>query len=177
MNLKTIAWPVYKISNSNNITTEHSVSFIETMYTDSNGEEKVIIKVIDDKNLPGTTLGRRRLVLRTEGRPIKYISKAIFMLGDLLNTAKSNSMLIDNNGVIFKYTRSTMCRLSCHKINNIIRGPDLGVVLILDGVAQRFKLFNTPPPTLCYAGVLDYEHTKLLYGLYEKPFKQTRRKI
>lgn len=96
-------------------------------------------RLIDDKNMPGNSLGIRRLQ-----SPIKdkqWLKKAYPDPYSML-TSKKNSF-IDSNGVPFIYERTKTCKLIYHKINSLDKKGDHSILKLKD-IRAPFKI-NRPP--------------------------------
>lgn len=139
--------------------------------------EKVLFingKVLDDKNLSGDTLGKRRLQIDKSYR----LSTAIYYLKDIIKVSSGTTWFIDSTGFTFKYTKSKSVPLVFKKITKVIPIPTGGALLELDNNFNRYKVMYAPNDQELYAGLLVFSpHVYILYGLYDKLYKDTRRKI
>lgn len=177
MKLETINWPVSLLGKIE-IKRKDKLSYKEVELYDNEARQIILSQyVIDDLSLPQQTLGKRRLVLKSNGVQLLPINKIIYFLVDLIKLAVPNTWFIDNSGNIFTYKKSTRAHLTCHRIKNVLPGTGLGAIIEVEGVAQRFKVMYAPNEFQQYVGLLKMSNSYLLYGLYEQPFKSSTRKI
>lgn len=177
MNLSEINFPVFKLKNTRP-STEGGLVFYRNESIDlDNAESKVKIRVVDDATVEGKTLGMRRLKLKLAKVPLYHIKVTIYFLGDLVKLAKSSSWFIDSSGKIFQYKKTTRAKLHCKKISKVFPLKGLGSVIEVQGLSTRFKTIFKPTDSEEYAGIIEYPGGVFLYGLYEKPFATTWRKI
>lgn len=170
MQLDTIHWPVYLIG-TDPIIEEDDMLFIE----EANGE----VFIIDDKSVPGNSIGMRRLNLASQENParLKKISMAIYYLADLIKFSDPNKWFVDNNGSPFRYVKQTFYPLVCKKITKVKEIPTGGAMIEVEGMSHRFKTLHTPDPTMTHAGLILIGKGTVLYGLYPGTFETTRRKV
>lgn len=145
--LNRIKFPVYVLPNSN--------------WSRSDGLLYLDDKLLDDTNMPGETLGVRRLQSPMKGFfPLKKkIDSFIGLLKQDTNT------FIDSNGVPFIYEKTKMCSLKYHKIQKVDK-KEVASVLWLKGVKAPFIIPRPPGPDMQYAGVL-YLEKRIPWLLYE----------
>jgi hypothetical protein len=129
--------------------------------------------LVDDKNMPGDTIGKRRLQT-----PFKNLQPLKRAADNLLAIIKSgHKCFIDTNGVPFIYDKTESCALKYHKIRKVER-KDTASVLWLKDFNFPFVVPRPPPTDYTWAGVL---HLKgLPWVLYEYSVSKkadTRRKI
>ena len=80
-----IHWPVFRLGDIQPVT-KNGVIYTTTEYYDLSSNELIKRKsIIDDKSLPGDTLGKRRLHIKEDKAKINM---AIYFLGDLIKLAK-----------------------------------------------------------------------------------------
>lgn len=171
VNLNNISFPVYKLLEQPPII-ERGVAF----YLNKRIDQEVFKKrIIDDKNLPGKTLSRRRLAIPESD--LYKIKHAIYFLGDLVKLAKSTTWFIDSNGMLFQYKKTQFVPLVCRRIVNVFPGPSTGKILEVEGISTRFKTLFSPPVSHSYCLLLKISNSYVLYGTCEKKHKDTRRKI
>lgn len=145
------------------------VVFFSSEYVDELEQSSYSLKIVDDKNLPGTTLGRRRLQLReTEQVRLHPLRTAIYLLADLIKLAKASTWFIDSSGRVFQYKKHTRAKLTTKKIKQVLPAQGIGCVLEIEGLAQRFKVMIRPK-TEQYAVVLQLGLVHILYGLSDTP--------
>lgn len=177
MNLQEIQWPVFRLGEHKPIM-ENGIVYYSKEYVDTTtNQTKIGLRVVDDKNVDGKTLGIRRLHLRMEGAPLFSIRAAIYFLVDVIKLAKQTTWFIDNCGMVFQYKKSTRAKLQTFKIKNIVPLDTMGAIIEVEGLTQRFKCIFKPKPEQTYAGVLRWGLGYILYGFYENPIKPTYRRV
>jgi len=139
--------------------------FYHTHYVDDMNTESVNIRVVDDANLSGTTLGLRRLQLQDE--KLFPIRTAIYFLADLVKLAKSTTWFIDNSGRVFQYEKNTRAKLQTKRIKQVLPAQGLGCVVELEGISSRFKAMQRPSETQNFARVLKLGMGFIFYGFCE----------
>lgn len=178
MDLSNISWPVYELGKIDIQSSNNLLYYIKKFYNKDTELDYSITYIIDDKSIHEPTLGKRRLkIIESEHTKLHKIRRSIYFLVDLIKLAKVGSWFIDNKGTIFQYTKHRMVTLKCYNLKNVLPGEGLGVYIEVEGISQRFKLLYRPTHEEIYVGLLHYNHTYILYGLYKKPFKQSNRKI
>lgn len=157
--LKKVAFPVYVLP-SDNWESVDGLLFVD-------GE------LVDDKNMPGKTLGIRRLQTPyREKMPLRKTAK------DPLAVFKSRkNTFIDNLGRPFIYERTLWGKVKYHRIRKIDRKV-VASVLYLEGLRSPFTIPRPPSAEYQWAGVL-YIHGLpwMLYEYSTEKLKDTRRKI
>jgi hypothetical protein len=179
MNLGEIVWPVFRLGE-HKPTVEGGVVFYSKEYVDKDSTSSFIgFRLVDDRNVDAPTLGLRRLHLKYQLDQSKLfpITKAIYFLVDLIKLAKPTTWFIDNHGNLFQYKKSTRAKLACKKIKRVLPATNLGCILEIEGLDQRFKSLRHPQNGERYAGILQWGLGYMLYGLYLDPFKTTYRLI
>lgn len=177
MNLSEISFPVFHIRSLGTPSKAEGVSFI---YQEIEKGENVIpvIKVIDDINVKGDTLAKRRLQLLKDEVRLQKLNYAFFFLADLIKYAKPHHNFIDSNGKIFKYKKSTSANLTFHKITKVFPIATGGAVIEVSGIMSRFKVLFQPDESMTHAGILTLGFSNhVLYGLYDQEYKPSRRKV
>ena len=142
------------------------IVFYHTRYVDNNNVESVTMRVVDDANLSGETLGLRRLQMQKE--KLFPIRTAIYFLADLVKLAKATTWFIDNSGRIFQYEKNTRAKLQTKKIKQVLPASGLGCVIELEGLSSRFKCMQRPSETQVYARVLKLGVGFIFYGFCEE---------
>tara|TARA_Y100000389_G_scaffold90249_1_gene86814 strand:- start:939 stop:1433 length:495 start_codon:yes stop_codon:yes gene_type:complete len=130
-------------------------------------------KIVDDKNMPGDTLGIRRLQT-----PHKNLYELRAQIDTLRGIIKNNSpYFIDSHGMPFIYEKTKFCTLKYYKIKKVIPKEDCSL-LVIDKVKQRFVVPRPPDENMGYAGVLHYgELPWILYSYTEAKLADTKRKV
>ena len=181
MQLNEITFPVYKLG----LTKPHSQDGVlfyfqeGTRETEEGPAEDFRIKVLDDTNLPGDSLARRRLVIRANGDIPYKLNRAIFFLGDFIKISVPSMWFIDSVGKIFQYTKSTRAKLTYRKVTTVIHINTGGAIIEVEGLNIRMKsLFM---PTLnrenLHAGVLLMGMSPILYGYYDQKYPDSWRLV
>jgi hypothetical protein len=175
MNLLEISWPVFRLGE-HKPTQENNLIYYSKEYVDKESlVTKVGLRIVDDKLLPGATLGLRRLaVVDAKLFPIR---QAIYFLGDLIKIAKQTTWFIDNVGKIFQYKKTSRAKLAAHKITKVLPLDGMGAIIEVQGLPQRFKCMFAPKPEQYYAGILRWGLGYILYGFYNEAFKSTYRLV
>ena len=157
-------------------TQEDNLIYYSKEYVDKESlASKVGLRIVDDKSLPGATLGLRRLVV--VDAKLFPIRQAIYFLGDLIKIAKQTTWFIDNTGKIFQYKKTSRAKLAAHKITKVLPLDGMGAIIEVQGLPQRFKCMFAPKPEQYYAGILRWGLGYILYGFYNETFKSTYRLV
>ena len=158
-NILKVRFPVYQL-NSGNWERQDGLLFIEG-------------SIVDDKNMPGDTLGIRRL--QTPHKNLYELRSQIDTLRGILKSTDSH--FIDSNGMPFIYEKSKFCKLKYYKIKRVIRKEDCSL-LVLANVKQHFVVPRPPSDDVLYAGLLHYGDLPwILYNYAEERPLDTRRKV
>ncbi len=132
--LRNVTFPVYPISDDN-------LYFRDGLLTDGG-------LIIDDKNMPGATLGIRRLQTTHK---LKRLTKSI---PDITNILKSNKLVfIDSSGAIFRYNKTRFVPVHYRKIKRVDL-HDTHSTMWLVGVNTPFTLKRPPQEGEEWAGVI-----------------------
>lgn len=134
-------------------------------------------KVVDDQNLSGETLAKRRLQLTVEEVPLAKLSNAVYFLGDLIKIADPKLWFIDSRGKIFNYKRTTRAKLKFYKVLRLLPINTGGVVVEVEGLSQRFKALYRPTEDKQYVGILHFGVALILYGFYDQKYDETWRMV
>lgn len=158
--LKSIAFPVYRLPNCDWYI-QDKVLFIDG-------------KVLDDKNMPGETLGIRRLQCNRSDLH-KLARSKIYTIVDLLNT--KHKYFIDSKGVPFIYHKTVRVPLKFKRIKKITY-HDTFCKMHLDGVPFPFKLKRPPIMGERWASVLYYKNAPfMIYNTHQNKGKDSFRLI
>lgn len=85
-------------------------------------------RVVDEKNMPGATLGVRRLQCgRSDLLPLK---KALLDVSDLIHCKTKN--FIDSSGTPFTYVKEYSSLLKCYRIKRIDRKETASILWLYD---------------------------------------------
>lgn len=117
-------------------------------------------KVLDDTNMPGVSLGVRRLQCgRSDLLPLK---KAFLDFSAMIQSKKT--IFIDSKGVPFKYLKTKSCPLIHHQVVSI-EYKDTKSIIKLKGVHTPFTIPRPPYGDARYARVLHMD--KVPWMLYD----------
>jgi hypothetical protein len=168
MNLMELSFPVYYLGINLPQEDASGLVYIET------GNKKLIL---DDPAQPYETLGLRRIALASKGQELYKLNKAIYYIKDLIKlTNRRNSWFIDSQGRFFQYIKSTFVKLACYHISKVMQSDKGGSIILVDG--YRYKTLYRVQEEEKWAGILEIDaRTKILYGVYTHPFKNSVRKI
>lgn len=157
--INKIKFPVYVMPSEN--------------WSESDGLLFLDGRVIDDRNMPGDTLGIRRI---QTPHPVGKLNK---QLDDFRGILKSEQKtFIDTHGQPFVYYKTTFCKLKYVKIRKAIK-KDTTCLLYLEGRGNKAFMVPRPPPdSMKYAGMLYLgKFPWVLYEYSEVRHKDTRRKV
>lgn len=130
-------------------------------------------RVIDDRNMTGETIGKRRMQT-----PMKNLMPIRGSLENLTGIIKQTSKtFIDTKGIPFIYEKTRSCPLKYYRIKRVER-KETASVLWLKGVKFPFKVPRPPTSELQWAGLLHLgDRPWLLYEYSEEKLSDTRRKV
>ena len=177
MNLAQIVWPVFRLGEHR--PQQHAgVVFYSKQYIDKDTATITTgLRIVDDTNILGSSLGQRRLKLKQSKVRLFHIKTAIYLLKDLIKLSKQTTWWIDSSGLVFQYKKSTRAKLTCKRITKLIPAQVVGCIVEVEGLSQRFKLMYHPQNGEQWAGILQWGLSYLLYGIYTEPFKNTYRLV
>jgi len=141
--------------------------FYHTHYVDEANTESVTLRIVDDANLSGKTLGLRRLQLKSQDENLFPIRTAIYFLADLVKLAKSTTWFVDSSGRVFQYEKNTRAKLQTKPIKQVLPADGLGCVVELVGISSRFKSLQRPSEHQHFARVLKLGMGFIFYGFCE----------
>jgi hypothetical protein len=129
--------------------------------------------VIDEKNMPGETLGVRSL--QCGRRDLLPLKKAILDIPELLK--HKNKFFIDRVGKPFIYTKTYNSRLKCYKLKRVDR-KETASLLWLQGCSSPFTIARPPLNDPPFVRILHYEGEPwLLYDYVRENHKPTYRRV
>lgn len=176
MQLSQVCFPVYRLTRIKPIQ-ENGVLLYRNFYKELDTNNlSTVESVIDDTNIPGS-FSMRRLKMKALGIKLYSIKQSIFMLSDFIKLGKSGYYFIDSNGVLFKYVKTTTCKLIFKPITKVIPAQATGDILEVQGEHTRFRTLFKVPSDHTHAGILYYGSMPILYGTYDRQYKPTTRKI
>jgi hypothetical protein len=157
--IKSVSFPVFMIPSSNWQLTD-GLLFIDE-------------KLVDDRNMPGETLGRRRI--QTHYKELLVLKKALWNLTGILK--QSSNTFIDSLGKTFIYEKTIMCPLKYFKIEEVILKETASLIRV-KGLPKPFTVPRPPASGMQWVGILHYRGLPwLLYEYSEEKLKDTRRKV
>tara|TARA_R100000656_G_scaffold121986_2_gene97312 strand:+ start:2638 stop:3147 length:510 start_codon:yes stop_codon:yes gene_type:complete len=130
-------------------------------------------QVVDDKNMSGETLGKRRLQ-----SPMKSIYPLKYMIEDEIGLMKHRGRnYIDTHGRIINYEKTKTLKLVYHKIRKREK-KGIATVIWLKDCPFAFAEKSPPPPDVTWAGLLyDSGIPWKIYDFTKVKKKETWRKI
>lgn len=130
-------------------------------------------RVLDEKNMPGKTLGIRRIQSRR--RDIYPLKKAVLNIADLISC--KTKYFIDNLGNPFIYMKTYNSKLKCYRIRKIER-KEVASIIWLYNCATPFTIPRPPLNNFEYVRVLHYKGEPwMLYDYVRSPTKDTYRRV
>lgn len=173
--MKEINYPVLYLGRIDPVVEDGKIMCRST--TSEDGVDTTHIRIIDDKNVPGDTLGKRRVSMLNDGVQLFKITAAIFFLGDLIKRADSKVWFIDSKGKLFKYSKTKRIKLQFRKLKLVRPIPSGGCIIEVEGIEHRFKSLFMPYLEDKYAGILKDRGIYILYGFFKEKYDQTWRMI
>lgn len=162
--LSDIEFPIYGITNNHKrIWEEFNVLYIET----ESGEY-----VLDNKNISGESLGKRRLKLNNTDN-IYSLRKRFDNVASMLKCKYKK--FIDNNGYVFEYKKSKYVPLKYFKVTDQIHENDSCKVIISNG--QVFKVPCKILYSINWLGLLVTDIGLIPYEFSDTKLPDSRRKI
>ena len=159
--------------NTSNKITFPVFPLISSNYIVADGLVTIDGLLVDDRNMEGESLGRRRLMTPYENLfPLK---RSVNNLVGIIK--RSKSFYIDSTGLIFAYEKTKWVRLKYRKIAKIVP-KDKASLLFIHRWKSSFIIPRPPPDEVRYVGILHlHEEPWLLYDYATTQLKDTRRKI
>lgn len=155
-----VTFPVYILPNSN------WASRDGLLYVDN--------AILDDKNMPGETLGIRRL--QTPMRGLQPLRKMCNSFVGLIKEP-SGRAYIDSAGKVFTYQKTKMCLLKYLRIKRIEKKTVASVIWVY-GVNSPFIVPRPPAENYMWAGILHLDELPwILYDFSKIKHKDSRRKV
>lgn len=153
-----IEWPVFKLPSGNWECTD-GLLYIDGL-------------LFDDRNMPGETLGKRRLQSPFD---MERLNKSLNTLVGILK--QSHKYYIDNFGRCFIYEKTKFCVVKYFPIREVIK-KEVASLLWLHKIPFPFTIPRPPLPEFTWAGVLHIDNRPwMLYDYAEGKTKDKRRKV
>lgn len=158
--VRHVIFPVFNLPNGN----VHYSSGL-TLFEDG--------KILDDRNVKGTNLARRRLRTKHQKELFKLKNKCDH-LGDML--ISSSNFFIDSKGRVFEYQRTQTASLKYHIINRV-EYRDIDSKLYVSGISTTFVVPRPPAIEQKYVGILYLYTPWLVYEYCSYKKKNTYRRV
>lgn len=130
-------------------------------------------QVIDERNMPGKTLGVRRL--QCGRKDLLPLPKAILSLPDLIQARTKT--FIDSSGRPFIYVKAHNSKLVTHRIKRIDK-KEVASLLWLNDWPSPFTLERPPAGAPEFVRMLHYKGTPwIIYDYVRQPVKDTYRRV
>lgn len=126
--------------------------------------------IVDNLNLYGDTLGRRRLSVT--GKLLRLTSQ-FYTLKDMLNSKYGK--FINNRGKVFTYTKTRTVNINYYCITKAV--PTEGIGFSLYCKEFNYPIISPQYKYEKYMGLMDLYNGKVLYELTDEKKKDTWRKI
>lgn len=158
--LDRISFPIYKLPSDNWYTQDGLV------YIDG--------QLLDDRNMPGETIGIRRMQSPFRDRFMR-LGRAIETRIGIFKQDKR--FFVDNRGNPFIYEKTKVLQLRYLPIKKVER-KDIASLLWVRGCKKPFRIPRPPEPEMAYAGILFVQGAPwTVYEYSETKRKDTLRKI
>lgn len=165
MYLKNLRFPIYPLPKN-----EYRIEQNKILVTMPSMKEYIL----DDKSLPGDTLGIRRLQIDKD--KLYPLKKSINDVGNFLLYTKLYKQFLDSNGRFFKYEAKTKVPLIYRKIVHKIPYKG-GTMLSLDKIHCPIWYYRDVEPDKEYAALLRIERGYLILALTVNSFPDSTYKI
>lgn len=175
--MSQVSFPVYRLTKNKPENKDGVLFYCNEYFNVDTAQTRKVVSIVDDTNIKEDTLNRRRLRAKALGAPLYPLRKAVFFLGDFIKMAKSGYWFIDTYGKLFQYRKATRTPLVFKRIKKIIPTKTTGSLLEVEGIPYRFKTLYIVRDDMTYAGILDLGPIKILYGVYDRQYRDTWRMI
>lgn len=108
-------------------------------------------RIVDDTNMPGDTLGLRRIQTHTALEDLVPIYRAVYNPAGLIK--QGSKSYIDSSGTPFFYKKTKYFQLKYYRIKDVERKGTHSIMRLYQ-VKKSFKLIRPPEPDRIWAGVL-----------------------
>ncbi len=164
MHLSDIVFPVYTVTDSyKKIWEDTNVTYIQTQSG---------IYVLDNKNIDGDTLGKRRL--KISNSDLYKPRKSFYSLSQLIKS--KHKTFIDSTGSVFSWKKTTTVPLKYHKVIEVYHDDEY-CILHLKNIEFPQKVVCSIAYEIKYVGVLHTKEGYILYSYNTEYEKDTWRKI
>ena len=163
MKIKDIRWPIYGIGQHLSLKETNKVLYLEIHHDE--------FLIVDNKNLFGDTLGKRRLRIAPED--IYVLRKIHYSMFDVFNS--KYNYFIDSNGIVVNFQKKHRRNLTYRKVNNISVFDNV-LLCKCDGIFKPIEVPFIPKIMPKYLGLLIIDGDYHLYELSQKEKKDSWRK-
>lgn len=130
-------------------------------------------QVVDERNMPGETLGVRRL--QCGRKDLLPLNKAVLDIPDLIHCR--TKFFIDNKGTPFIYQKEEMSKLKAYKIKRIEQ-KEVASLLWVHEWPTPFTIPRPPFGKPQWVRFLHYKNAPwIVYDYLREPVKETYRKV
>lgn len=127
--------------------------------------------LIDDRSLPYSTLGQRRL--RIAEKDLYRLNRGAFNLADML--ASRIRTFVDSNGVPFHYCLGKQGHIRYKKIKSVTLEDDYSILFVHE-VNFPIKVPRPPAPAQTWVGMLYIDNSPWILYCYSEEQKPPHRK-
>lgn len=128
--------------------------------------------VVDDTNMPGATLGIRRM--QSPMKDLLPIKKSVANIVGIMKQPPCN--FIDSAGTTFIYNKTRFCKIKYLKIRKVEPKQGMACIIWVKGIKTPFTLLRPPQPGRVWAGVLYLGDFPWLVYEFSEYHKETIRK-
>lgn len=129
--------------------------------------------LVDDRNMPGATLGIRRM--QTPQKGLLPLKKSVTNLLGLIQS-KSHAF-IDSKGMLFIYEKTKFCKLRYSRIRRVDRKGTASLVWVR-GIKSPFTVPRPPESGRTWVGIIYLHEVPWILYEYSTEYKSdTRRKV
>ena len=130
-------------------------------------------QVVDERNMPGETLGIRRL--QCGRRDLLPLTKMVSDLAELISCR--TKFFIDSNGKPFIYVKERSCKIKTYRIKKIDLKETVSVLWVYDWPSP-FTIARPPLRNPEWVRFLHYEGAPwIIYDYVRQPVKDTYRRV
>jgi len=174
VNIRDIRWPIYAIGSDHIVSEDMNVIYVE-----HNGA----LSILDNKNLSGDSIGKRRLRIAKE--ELYHLKRTLFMFSELVEYTRTktieNRKFVDSSGIVFNYSKKERKKLIWRKVRSIENYNNY-VVLKVAGLLDTFELPTNywkqfKDESEVYLGLIDFGRYYSIYDIDIVNRKDTWRKI
>ena len=130
-------------------------------------------KILDDRNMEGTTLGARRM--QTPQKGLYPMKKMLTSYNGILK--QKTKYFIDNKGLPFRYEKTVYAQLKYLRIKRVVQ-KDVATLVWFREHNAPFTVPRPPEEGYLWAGVLHLHGLPwVLYEYSQEKLKDTRKKV